>query len=92
MVEEISRGAYLFEKWNDKIISVTYTNTKGESKKITLNQLVFSNGRIFEKRGKRGFVKEIYLPSTEGLTSNILGVSFNLSGGHVRMKFKDLEL
>lgn len=58
--------------------------------KISVGDIVVSNGRFLVPKGKHGKVIKIYEPYTNGSTTNIL--SCNFDGETYEMKHKDLEL
>ncbi len=69
------------------ILSVTSTG----GHKISLNDTVVSNGRVFCPKDVRGRVIEIDEPHTNGTTDHVLLIDFGKPFGSYHMGFQDLK-
>jgi hypothetical protein len=81
-------GGFSIEIGGYKKNILSATSTGGN--KISLNDTVISNGRVFCPDGIPGRVVEIDEPHTNGTTDHIFLVDFG-SHGHYHMGFQDLQ-
>ena len=82
--------AYVPEIKNGEIVSMICWNKF----KISVGQIVTSNGRFIPPKGTKGIVQKIHIPFTDGCSTDVFDVLFEWGGRkHVAsMKIKDLVI
>jgi|SRR3989338_3282272 len=95
ITEVIEQNGFLFQRNRcGEIVGQPYVAQYGPTGlglMVRIGQKVFANGRIHFPKGTMGLVVKIYLPFTDGKTTDILRVWFEGNDKPTSMKFKDLE-